>query len=412
MNIRDSLIDYMMEGMKEQHLHVIGMEAEHFILREDTREAVPYSGESGIGELLYRLMEKVPESKPLPGDDMLGFTAPDYAITLEPAAQLEISVNATEDIGKINRIYNDFLGILAEVLSSYGYVYLTVGTQPVSKVRMLNLIPKERYFLMDRYFAGTGNGGIEMMRGTCSVQVSIDYFSEEDFRNKIQAVSFYTPLFKLLSDNSAVFEGNEIKGHLARTDIWNRTDKSRCGVLPGIFKRDYGFGDYADFLLDMPLIFTQNEDGAVYTGNRTVREIYNERCPVKEEVIHIQSMAFPDVRVKQYLEIRAADAMPEEYAIAYCALVKGLLYSDEGISYAADRIRESELTEQDIRDSEQSLMRYGWDGEVYGEPVKKAVDNMLYIAKNNIAAEEGKYMDIFNKVIECGVIVYEDREYS
>ena len=404
MNVREKLIDYMKSGIKESQVSSLGMEAEHFILKKDTLEAVPYAGEGGIREILCRLMEAVEGSTAMPGKELLGFTAPDYVITLEPAAQLEISINATDDISLIEKTYLEFLDTLKKVLTPYGYTYLAAGKQPVSKVRDLDLIPKERYVLMDRYFALTGTGGIEMMRGTCSVQVSIDYFSAEDFRRKIQAVSYYTPVFKLLMDNAPVFEGRPVQGHLSRTDTWNRTDPKRCGALPGIFKEDYGFGDYADFLLDMPLIFMETKDGNYYTGERTVRDIYENRTPSTEDIIHIQSMAFPDVRAKRYLEIRSADSVPARYATAYCALIKGLLYNKEGLDYAQEQIRVNSLSREDILESEQSLIQLGWDGLVYHKPVREAAAEILRIAKDGLKEEEKHYLAPFEEVSEKGGI--------
>ncbi|MBR0519064.1 glutamate-cysteine ligase [bacterium] len=416
MNVRESLINYMISGIKDEHFKSLGLEVEHFILRSDTHEAVPYAGEDGVCNLLHRLIEVISESIPLIQDkELLGFTTPDYIITLEPASQLEISINATEDISRIDRIYIDFLDKLCKILKQYDYECCNIGTQPVSKVSSIDLIPKERYLLMDRYFEEIGSRGIEMMRGTCSVQVSIDYFSEEDFRNKIQAISFYSPLFKILSDNSYFFEGKKLNYHLARTDIWNRTDKSRCGVLPSIFKENYGFEDYADFLLNMPLIYDEVDNNIIYTGNQKVKDIYSDRCPDKKEIEHIQSMAFPDVRVKKFLEIRSADSMPIEYTIAYCAMIKGLLYSDEGLSYSKKKIKEKKLQDQDIRDTEKKLMQYGWDGAFYGEPIKKAVDKMLVISENNLNLDEKKYLEYLRHIVECrgfGGINNENKRYS
>lgn len=43
-------------------------------------------------------------------------------------------------------------------------------------------------------------------------------------------------------------------------------------------------------------------------------------------------MAFPEVRLKTYLELRMADSVPMNLMLAYCALLKGLLYSEEGVA--------------------------------------------------------------------------------
>ena len=399
MNARDSIIEHINQGIKNEPSKMLGLEVEHFIVKKDSGEAVPYAGEGGIEEILTKLINFIPGSEALPGEHLLGFTTPDYVITLEPAAQLEISINASEDIIWIEDTYRNFLVILQCILDMYGYEYLAVGTQPVSKVRELSLIPKPRYYLMNEYFERTGDGGIEMMRGSASAQVSIDYFSEEDYRRKIQAAYYYTPLFKLLSDNSKMFEGEPVNTHLKRTDIWNRTDSRRCGVLPNIFKEDFGFADYADFLLDMPLIFEDTKDGAIPTGDKTVCEIYEGRTPTKEEIVHLMSMAFPDVRTKQYLEIRAADSMPPELDAAYCALIKGLLYSEEGLAFAQEQIAAKHLTEADIKETESILIKSGWEGTIYGEDAESFARKAIAIASDNLDWSEKYAPHDFDKVI-------------
>lgn len=163
-------------------------------------------------------------------------------------------------------MYSDFRQKLDSILTELGCIALNTDSRPVGDVREIPLIPRERYRLMDKHFLKTGTGGIKMMRGTCSLQVSVDYFSEEDFRRKVRAAYFYTPLFKLLCDNSAQFAGKTLTGYLKRTDIWDRTDSTRCGVPPGIFAGSYGFADYAGFLCNMPPIFVIRERSCFLAG--------------------------------------------------------------------------------------------------------------------------------------------------
>ncbi len=407
LELRDVVTEYIRSGIKSEKKKLIGMEAEHFILNKETGEALPYDGKISIKTILTRLLEKIPGSTPIYGEDLLGLNADGYIITIEPAAQLEISIAAFEDIKKIEDVYLGFLDILNKIIGPMGCICLSVGTQPVSKVRELKLIPKERYRLMNAHFERVGNGGIEMMRGTCSLQASVDFFSEEDFRRKIQAVSIYMPIFKLFADNAPMFEGkkNEIK--LKRTDIWNRTDSKRCGILPGVLNPDYGFSDYADFLLAMPPIFKETEAGDIPTGDLTVDEVYGGKSVSKEELTHIFSMAFPDIRVKHYLEIRGADAMPSKYAMAYCALVKALVYSEESLDFAQKLIKEKGLKVSDIKDAEYSLMKKGWNAVVYGENVKDLASALLDMGARHLSADETGYLEPLRRILEEEKIPFE-----
>lgn len=402
--LEDALITFFRNGCTSSCSDALGVEIEHFIVDQDTEEAFPYLGSPGVREILMELSECYPGAESMYGEDFFGFTVPDFSITLEPAAQLEISMRSTMDIREIETIYRDFREKLDRILGSKHAKALTVGCQPVSRVRDLPLIPKERYHLMDSYFTEIQSDGVEMMRGTASVQVSIDYADEADFRRKIQAVSFTMPFLKLFSDNAETFEGKPLSTYLKRTDIWNRTDPVRCGILPGVFSETYGFRDYAEFLCRVPLIFRQEGDQSIPTGMQTGGEVYKGKELTEQDVLHVLSMAFPDVRLKHYLEIRAADSMPAPFMLAYTALIKGLFYQEAFLSDTAERIRREQITEESVRQAEEALMKDGWEATIYGRSVREQAKELLTIAKNGLPENEKRYLSAMEDVIRYGGI--------
>ena len=398
-----SLVRYFAEGAKETGEARLGVEVEHFILDGARRTAIPYAGENGVREILTRLMARYPGAgvKVLPDDDFFGFAVPEFTITLEPAAQLEISIAPMGSVRRIGEVYRDFSENLDAVLAEFGYAAVNAGCQPVSGVAELALIPKRRYDLMNAHFEQYGTGGMEMMRGTASLQVSIDYRSEADFRKKIQAAYYYAPILKLLCDNSPSFQGAPLNTRLKRTDIWRRVDPVRCGILPGVFSASYGFADYAAFLGDLPLIFLKREGQAVPTGSRTVAELFDGKPLSEDEITHILSMAFPDVRLKQYLEIRVADSVPPPFLLAYAALIKGLLYSEDGLDYAQEQIFErsgARLPEDDVRRAEDALMEQGWNAPVYGRPAGELADQILALARRGLPEDEKVFLNAWETV--------------
>ncbi|BAL84559.1 putative glutamate-cysteine ligase (plasmid) [Selenomonas ruminantium subsp. lactilytica TAM6421] len=399
---KKALVNHFRQGIKHNTLPRLGVELEHFIVCHDTKNAVSYYGEGGVREILLGLMSHYPHAIALEEADLLGFSTDEFVITLEPASQLEISIFPMTSISRISLVYDDLCKNLNTELLPYGYEFMTVGCQPTSHVDDLPMIPKERYLLMDKYFVGTGNGGREMMRGTASLQVSIDYFSEDDFRRKIQAAYYYSPILKMLTDSSRTFEGKTLKSFLKRTDIWRRVDKARTGIVPNIFKVDYCFSDYADYIGTVPPIFVLEGKTYRYTGDRTTESLYEKKPMTEKALSHILSMAFPDVRLKNYLELRMADSVSSYLMLAYCALLKGLLYSDEGLSFAADGIRKNNLTEKDILVAEDNLMTKGYDAIVYGQPLRKIATNMLSIAEGILTQEERDFLHPFAERILHG----------
>ena len=423
---QESLVQYFSEGIKEKRNSKLGVEVEHFLTagtsgadlpyagggklpgNDETLagNALPYAGAGGVRSILSRLMNHYPDAKVIRDDDFFGFVTEMFSITLEPASQLEISIVPLESVSEIGSVYRGFRRTLKEVTAGMGVSAICQGTQPGSSVEELKLIPKRRYALMDEHFlkTGTGGGGRQMMRGTASQQVSVDYFSEEDFRKKMQAAYCFGPLLKLLEDNAPCFEGRKVSRRLLRTDIWRRVDPARCGIVPGVFSEMFGFADYASFIGAMPPIFIKKDGEILPTGFRTVAELYEGTAPERDEIEHLLSMAFPDVRLKQFLEIRFADSVPYPFMLAYCALIKGLIYSGEGTEWAGELIRSRNLTEASVTEAEYSLMEHGWDGSVYGFPAADMSRELIALAERNIPDEEKSLLDPLRDVIRYGGI--------
>ena len=402
--LKNSLVNYFKKAEKKNFNHNLGIEVEHFILDKKEMTSISYAGDKGIQQLLLALMDKYPEARPINEGSFLGFNLPEFSITLEPAAQLEISIAPSESVEWIEEVYKDFLKNLEEVLDRFGYIAKNAGGQPISKVKDLKLIPKRRYELMNEHFGKIGSGGMEMMRGTASLQASIDYRNESDFRDKFQAAYFYGPILKILCDNTDIFQGEEVKGYLKRTDIWRRTDPNRCGIIPGVFSKDFGYENYADFICNLIPILIKDGEEIIPTGNKKATDIYEGKSLNDGEIAHLLSMAFPDVRLKQFIEIRFADSVEYPFASAYAALIKGLLYSKEGIAFAQSFILNKNLKDEDILNSEDELMEKGWKAYVYNRPVKELATCILKIAERNLPPEEKLYLEPFTAVIEYGGI--------
>ena len=393
--MRDSFISYIRAGEKTEHSSSLGVEAEHFIVYKADRRAVPYAGDYGVRDILKDLAGSYEDYRLNFGEDLLGFDTADFSITIEPAAQLEIGTRQTDDIDTIAGIYGNFRKKLDDILKMHDMEVLSLGCQPVSRVDDLALIPKERYRIMDRHFASIGDGGRQMMRGTASTQVSIDFYCEEDFRKKVQAAYFFTPLFYLISDRCREFEGKKLDSHIKRADIWNRTDPDRCGIIPGVFKRDFGYGDCADFYLNMPLVVLPEGDRLIYT-KETAKALFDAGRISAPDIPHIISMAFTDVRPKQYVEIRAADCMTPEGIYAYCALIKGLIYSNEVLEGVQEELVKKNIREEDFRASLESLKESGFEGKIYGEDARAFAQRALSAARNNLSEHDNDYLDGFD----------------
>ena len=395
-NNKELLIQYFKDGCKREDKQKLGVEVEHFIVKRQSWESISYYGTRGIESMLERLSSLYPHRFEKCGH-LIGLYNDDYSLSLEPAGQLEISINPQKDIKTVERMYNKLLKQLKPLLRENNYQLVTLGYQPTSLVENLPLIPKKRYEYMDKYFAITGTGGIHMMRGTASAQVAIDYMNEADFVLKYRVAYILMPLLALLTDNSPIYKGQPYHGHLLRNNIWERVDADRAGMVKGLFDDDFGFDKYAKYLMNLPLIFMPTKDGEIYTAEKTIKDIKSDELMSPEDIDHVLSMTFLDVRLKNYIEIRFADSMEFEYVKGYMALIKGVFYNDELLKKI---ITEYKAGEADVWQAKDSLSLDGFEGVAYGHKAVELLKDLLTNAKTILNREEREMLSPLEKIVE------------
>lgn len=383
----NNLVNYFESGCKKTNSGKIGLELEHFIVYKDTHKAVPYYGDKGVEAILNAL---IPHFKSYTYSDnhLLGLSNDEYSITLEPAAQLEVSIVPKTSLVEIQAIYNSFISLIEPILNNLNYCLVNSGYQPASKVDDLPLIPKERYRVMDDFFSISGLMGRNMMRGTASAQVNIDYYSQEDFIKKYKLAYLLTPIIYLITDNVSVFEGKENKISCKRLDIWQNVDKKRCDVPHKTNLDDFKFLDYAEYIYNSLPLF--KSDGSIVSYTMTNNDYYSDIEITNADIEHMLSMVFPDVRLKQFIEIRCADSMPLKYTMSYIALIKGLFYGNNSVDSALLKFEKSSL--EDLKNALNSVKQYGFNSEIFGVKTNTLIKYLFNIAKKNLSIQDIEFL--------------------
>lgn len=363
----DAITGYFLAGCKSRGKQRVGVETEHFVINE-RGEPITYETIEGIMQTQVREGDRVVKED----GHFLGYYNEEFSITLEPAAQLEISVMPQRRLADMERILRDFYRDYGKALAAAGYHMVHAGYHPTRCAEELPLIPKKRYAYMNTYFAGSGSRGYQMMRATASTQVSVDYLDEADFVKKYRLACALVPLFSLITENSPVYEGKRSERFLTRSYVWQDVDSGRCLVPDCTFREDFGFRAYAKELYYKPPILVKEGNLTRFTGEHTMAEWYQDKELTTAEIEHLISMVFPDVRLKQYLEIRPADSLPLEFALSYVALVQEIFYREETFSELAEAFRIGDKMQ--IEEAKCNLMEKGFDGMVYGQTAAEAVD--------------------------------------
>ncbi|MCL2203914.1 MAG: glutamate-cysteine ligase family protein [Defluviitaleaceae bacterium] len=363
-----AIADYFSAGCKSKKQ--LGLELEHFIVDRGTGLSLPYP--NGVERVLLALQPAYGRGV-FSGEHIIGIAREKAPITLEPAAQLEISIGPCCALHEIAEIYAHFRHALAPILDAMECDMVCAGYHPKSTIEALPMIPKERYDFMYKHFQSTGTHGKYMMKGTAATQVSIDFADEADFSRKFRVANVLGPLLALLCDNARVFEGEPYAGRMLRTHIWNNVDPSRSAIATGALEKDFGFRDYAAYVYDAPCVFAHG---------RPVSAVFAHRAMEPEEITQAVSMMFPDVCLKNHIEIRVADSMPIESAMGYLALIKGIFYDSK--NFDTLHRETTHLRGTDVSHAKEALMEKGAQAWVYGKTGADWLDTLFAMAKRGL----------------------------
>ena len=344
------LTEYLAEGNKPEEKFRIGTEHEKFAFFKADNSPVPYFGDASISALLNGMAQKSGWEPIMDAGNIIGLAenSGQGAISLEPGGQFELSGAPLENLHQTCKESNRHLADLREIAEPLGIRFLGIGGSPKWTLSETPRMPKSRYDIMSRYMPKVGTQGLDMMYRTCTIQVNLDFSSEQDMRRKMQVSLKLQPLSTALFASSPFTDGKP-NGLLSwRGDIWRDTDNQRAGVLPAIFNADFGFEDYVTWALDVPMYFVVR-DGKYHDCTRvTFRQFMNGAMkgeladwePNMGDWTNHLSTLFPDVRLKRFLEMRGADGGPWRRICALPAFWVGLLYDGAALDAAEDLTRD------------------------------------------------------------------------
>lgn len=375
----------------------LGLEIEHFIVNDKGIQIDFHE----ISKLIKEVAERIGAGIVYMDGFPVGYTTEEYAISLEPSCQFEISISPYSDIGEIARIYQEFIDLWSPLFAERGYKFITKGNLPLVELGVItpddiSLSPKKRYIYMDEYFKKSGRYGKYMMRASGSTQISVDYSSEADMVKKLRVLQKISPVLMILmenkSDPDSTLPGVTGMPHLLRIQEWDDLDPYRTGFVPHSFDPDFGYEKMAEVICNVPLIL-YTEDGVTESvGSRTAVDLVNEGRDPKN-IEHIMSMGFFHFRVKKYIEIRVADSVPIEQALGYVALIKGIVYSDSALTLL-DKELESVDDASKIQEAVDIIKEKGFDAVIYnGKTASEWADHLIGIASGNLDEGQKEYLD-------------------
>lgn len=418
---RDDLIHAMSKGEKPKDQWRIGAEHEKFGFDKSTLRRPAYEGDNGILAMLTGLqrfgwspVEEAGYVIALERKNAEGFTA---SISLEPGGQFELSGAPLKDIHDICNETGQHLVEVKQVADQLNLGFLGAGFDPLWRREDVPVMPKGRYGIMRAYMPKKGSLGLDMMLRTCTIQANLDFDSEADMIMKFRTSLALQPIATALFACSPFTEGKPNGFLSARANVWTDTDPDRTGMLDFVFADGFGYERYADYALDTPMYFAKRGETYVDLSGQSFRKFMTEgldalpgeRATAKDWADHLTTL-FPEVRLKQYLEMRGADGGPWSRICALPALWAGVLYDAPSLAAAWDLCKD-----WDIADHERlrrDVTRLGLKAEVAGRSVRDIAVDLVNIAKQGLKnrarfsggmVDERGYLSELEDIADSGV---------
>jgi glutamate--cysteine ligase len=395
----------------------IGTEHEKFVYRTADHRAPSYDEPGGIRDLLEGLTEF--GWKPVvEAGNVIALSGSDGTISLEPAGQLELSGAALKNLHQTCSEAARHLEQCKAVGERLGLGFLGTGMWPDKRRDDLPVMPKGRYAIMLNYMPKVGTLGLDMMLRTCTIQVNLDYASEADMVKKFRVGLALQPVATALFANSPFTEGQPNGYKSFRSHIWEDTDPDRTGMLPFVFEEGFGYERYCDYALDVPMYFVFRDGKYLDVAGESFRAFLEGKLPqlpgekprLTDWTDHL-STAFPEVRLKSFLEMRGADGGRWSRICALPALWVGLLYDSEALEEAWQQVRDWTIEERE--QLRRDVPRLALDAITPdGEPMRDfaarvldiAADGLSRRAKLNSAGDnEGGFLDPLRDVLATGM---------
>jgi glutamate--cysteine ligase len=411
----EDLVAWFAAGAKPQEAWRVGAEHEKFVFQLGSHATAPYQP-GGIKALLEGLT-RYGWAPVFEGENVIALERGKASVSLEPGGQFELSGAPLETVHEICEETGAHLQEVKIVADELGLGFLGLGFTPTWRRDEIPVMPKGRYDIMRAYMPKVGGLGLDMMFRTCTVQANLDFASEADMVAKFRTSLALQPIATALFANSPFVEGKPSGFLSTRANIWTDTDPDRTGMLDFVFRDGFGYAAYAEYALDVPMYFVKRGGKYIDVAGRSFRDFMDGRLPdlpgerptLKDWADHTTTL-FPEVRLKQYLEMRGADSGPWSRLCALPALWIGVLYDSAALEAAWDLCKDWAI--EDHERLRADVARLGLKAKVGGRTVQDVAKDLLAIAgeglkrRNRLSGglvDESGYLGELHDIAESGV---------
>ncbi len=340
-------------------------------------------------------------------ETLIGAIGKCSSISVEPGCQFELSLEPKKEICEIEKDTKENCILLNRIAGFYNIEFLPLGITPYSTYQNIDIVKKQRYEIMAKFLPENGKFAPIMMRETAGVQLNIDYKNEKDAIKKIKLLSYISPFLTGFFANSPI-RNNKLTNYKSfRALAWKYTGKERCGLFYKnlLNNKTSTFDDYINSILDIPMLFIERDEKRIIIGQKITFRKYMQdgyqgySANLNDYILH-SSLCFPDIRLKNCIEIRNHDSQNIGLTLAMCAFYKGILQSD--FKEILNNLKD--LTCFDINKMGLLAAKHGTNFIYKNIDAKTFTKKLFEISKNCLNTKEKNYLDPAFKILnkdEC-----------
>jgi glutamate--cysteine ligase len=380
----------------------IGLEYERVPIFNNSNIEADYASNDGICNFLRDIAKNCNWDYIVDNTNgnMIGLKKMHDTITLEPGCQVELSIKPEKHISDLKNKIETLDDLMWVYLKTHGINLLNYGISPVTTYNSITLIPKKRYHLMAKYMWGILSD--VMMRETAGIQCGIDFSSEEDMAKKFNIAQKLSPFMTAMYANSPIRGGVDTGYKSFRALSWLNTDNDRCGFA-NKFENDFTYRDYIEKVLKTPMIFiNRNDDTINLNGKINFNDFMNSpNYTATMEDFELQAnLYFPEVRLRNFIEIRNHDCVNKNLMWSIPAIYQGIMYNPSALQDMEEFLKPFSFEE--ISELRYSIPKYALDSEIKGIKVSDIAREILNIAEKSLkefSPQDVKYLDGIKELI-------------
>ena len=169
-----------------------------------------------------------------------------------------------------------------------------------------------------------------------------------------------------------------------------------------------GFRDYISKLLDTPMIFINRNNAPINLNGRLTFRQYMEKgfegfYPTMEDWKLHSNLYFPEVRLRNFLEIRNHDCVGNGLEFSIPALYKGIFYSKDAMDEVEENLNKYTINE--IKELRYKVVRSAVNTKINGKsilPICKELAEISFYALKSEGEDEEKFLEPLIEILKKG----------